>query len=727
MRAKLLAQRRSVGNTPTPESVPNKPENLKGGEPRNEENKNNRLGAKPTRVLDDDGTMSGHGLVDRTNINHTGTERENIEKRDSEADIEGLFAEARAAAEAEQTTRHKGIKNNDKVDNDLSVSTKRHADANDGAPRRPSINGSVNSLEASEQGEIRDNNQKSTSSRFTNGILPTAKSDASSGQLEREKANQPAVTKGNSPQRKSSSGAASNITSGESSTLEASQTGRESTSNRKASTGHAHPTVKKAHSKEERPAFAERHYRPAKEITVSQYDNERERERKAAEYKRELEARRQRESAVRHVAPNEPEGVRPSRVNAPCTSEAPVTPHHVKGPEPAPQDMDEEAQELDDWLQMTGYHDRAYRKKALERHRKLIALEVQRAELEREAQLEYEERAQIARAQSVLPHESIERDSLRVAASPNKMRTSSLLAMPPPAVPFKQERDTAGLRIKDLATKELASSGQTGRDNGRPMKHMAVRSPAHPVSLKRQHVPDDPDLQYVRPAEKLVRLDGTGRAMSRSENEHQGYPVRATSKYLGGRTKREDDDDRAEHAYMKMDIDSYNSANYVRRGSPVREDIADQLIHFDEPTSRTSGYGMYVTNRRGSDGSNIDLVDHSPNDMAPHGGSPMSRRYNGDRVMPHMYTSNGYHDSLPERKTYQDQLREEVYGGSAAYNPHPIRADDHRREVSNGTRERERDRAAYYDNHSGYKTHQSRAEAAGSKGLDLRSGGQHQF
>ncbi|MCJ1341180.1 hypothetical protein MMC09_006476 [Bachmanniomyces sp. S44760] len=98
--------------------------------------------------------------------------------------------------------------------------------------------------------------------------------------------------------------------------------------------------------------------------------------------------------------------------------------------------------DIDDWLEITGYHDQAYRKKALSRHRKLIELDKQRAELEREAQMDMEERSHIARAQSIAPNNSIESPLSRNFPSFSS-RTVSNSSMPPPPTPLKENNKSA--------------------------------------------------------------------------------------------------------------------------------------------------------------------------------------------------------------------------------------------------------------------------------------------
>lgn len=82
--------------------------------------------------------------------------------------------------------------------------------------------------------------------------------------------------------------------------------------------------------------------------------------------------------------------------------------------------------DLDEWLEVTGYHDVAYRQRHLQRQRTLMELDAQRARIEQEAQQDEVNRTSRARTQSV------QVQSVRPVES---NRSSSALAMPPPPRP----------------------------------------------------------------------------------------------------------------------------------------------------------------------------------------------------------------------------------------------------------------------------------------------------
>jgi len=152
--------------------------------------------------------------------------------------------------------------------------------------------------------------------------------------------------------------------------------------------------------------------------------------------------------------------------------------------------------DVDEWLEMTGYHDTAYRKKALTRHRKLVQLDKERAELEQEAQIEHERHAQIARAQSVKPRESVEGVPLPLRSA-IATRVFASFAMPPPPVPAKDSSDDVGIHIKDLAQRGAGSGPQTFHDSPNPLT----------AGVKRQHSGDDFESQGGRSLDKIPRTD----------------------------------------------------------------------------------------------------------------------------------------------------------------------------------------------------------------------------
>ena len=146
----------------------------------------------------------------------------------------------------------------------------------------------------------------------------------------------------------------------------------------------------------------------------------------------------------------------------------------------------EEDEDISDWLELTEYYDLAHRARRLTWFRKKRALDIERAELEREEQLELQERSMLKRAQSVRPTNT----PSKVARRASTMRVK----MPPPPLPLK-ETNSAGIKIKDAALSAGPSTCQTPT-----------------TTLKRQHVEDDSDIRRIQPADKIARTDLNGYA-----------------------------------------------------------------------------------------------------------------------------------------------------------------------------------------------------------------------
>ena len=225
-----------------------------------------------------------------------------------------------------------------------------------------------------------------------------------------------------------------------------------------------------------------------------------ENERAAAKYKRNLQQ-------------NRPEGREVATADVPSTTtkvsskiSPEVTPKvspkvSKEPPKPSPNgDAAEDFVDVNEWLEMTGYHDTTYRKKALARHRKLVQLDKERAELEREAQIEREEQSQLIRAQSVKPRESVEGMPIRAIVP----RTFSSFSMPPPPIPAKDTMEDVGIQIKDMANRGVSAASHRA-ENGTQVAH---DSPILLVpAVKRQHSDDGSESRDGRSLDKIPRTN----------------------------------------------------------------------------------------------------------------------------------------------------------------------------------------------------------------------------
>lgn len=193
--------------------------------------------------------------------------------------------------------------------------------------------------------------------------------------------------------------------------------------------------------------------------------------------------------------------------------------------------------DLEEWLEMTGYHDRIYRKDALHRHRELVVLDLKRAALAREAQVAHEERAYISRAQSVHPTKEALVPSAHSTTLPHRIRSSSVFDMPPPALPTREARDIirrVDRKDTEPIIKVRSSSGYlpgvTYRDDGLTRVRY-VESPvsySETGSTKRRYQTDTDGVENGR-SEKFIRVDRHGRAVVPEEDEVPREKMRAYS------------------------------------------------------------------------------------------------------------------------------------------------------------------------------------------------------
>ena len=143
--------------------------------------------------------------------------------------------------------------------------------------------------------------------------------------------------------------------------------------------------------------------------------------------------------------------------------------------------------DVNDWLELSDFHDEEYRERRLGLFRKKKALDIQRAELEREEEMELQQRIQRPRASSVLPSGT--------TGSTVRQPSTVNVRMPPPPLPlpFREANKDTGMRIKDRALSAGLPASQ-------------IPSP----SLKRQHAEDDLEPSRTNSIDKRARLDMSG-------------------------------------------------------------------------------------------------------------------------------------------------------------------------------------------------------------------------
>ncbi|KAI9779663.1 MAG: hypothetical protein M1816_003451 [Peltula sp. TS41687] len=226
--------------------------------------------------------------------------------------------------------------------------------------------------------------------------------------------------------------------------------------------------------------------------------------------------------------------------------------------------------DLEDWLDMTGYHDRYYRKDSLQRHKELVALDIRRASLAREATAAQEERAYIARAQSVQPRESLTTGTTRPGVLPQAVRSASVFDMPPPPLPIRENREVlrrierddleAAINVRSESSYLPAASY---RDNDLA-KVKYIDSPAvyaETGTLKRSYRSDLEDIEQG-PSEKLVRVNSIGRGLVRQSDESSH---RSRGQLTGEADRRVSGiSDSAERRFTNDFSDARDDAGYQR-------------------------------------------------------------------------------------------------------------------------------------------------------------------
>ncbi|KAL8742001.1 MAG: hypothetical protein Q9190_005455 [Brigantiaea leucoxantha] len=301
-----------------------------------------------------------------------------------------------------------------------------------------------------------------------------------------------------------------------------------------------------------------------------------ENERAAAQYKKELEsrARQESESHARRV-----QASRISDANIP--KPAPTIPQSVEGTQkpnslngllPSSQPTSslnqshftENLEDVIDWLENTGFYDVEYRDKSLTRFRRIKELQRQQAELEREAELEFQSRRPFVRSSSssVLHNASIEAKRSLVPPSPSVTQQPTTFPMDPPRI-LPQDDGDVGIKIKNMANRDTDYAGSR-----RPSNSVSNSDGRASASLKRQQH-DDLDVRNGQPPEKVPRV----RSGDYSYNMNQPIsPV--TDRLPSSRSSRD------EHSTAHIHRFRSRSPRYRQRSaSPIDRHFLDLDAH----------------------------------------------------------------------------------------------------------------------------------------------------
>jgi hypothetical protein len=334
------------------------------------------------------------------------------------------------------------------------------------------------------------------------------------------------------------------------------------------------------------------------------------------------------------------------------------------------QDTHDHVEDVRDWLEMTGYFDVPYRQKGLVRFRKIRALDIQRAELEREAQLDLEGRSHFARSHSAFPRDSVERGASGSAISPQAIR-SFVSSMPPPPLPAKDATDDMGIKIKDSANRESYPNRRASDDGMRSASKHSERVKAPPTqTLKRYHEPDedDPEFAGARPAEKVARTNLKSRT---EESNIVPSPARGREEAWGQENRNNRN---AETRMNERRGRSRSPEPWNRSDSPIRGRASgyDQYVPSQQSRASPSRKHFYSPDRQGvsrhhvpnekpkevnrSWCRNCNQPDHSAKDCP----EPNNLRENGTKEMrPNdssqtvSYTSKKYDIKKEDERDYQ--------------------------------------------------------------------------
>ena len=264
-----------------------------------------------------------------------------------------------------------------------------------------------------------------------------------------------------------------------------------------------------------------------------------------------------------------------------------------------------DGQDLVDWLELTQYFDEDYRPKRLSRFRKMRELEAQKAELEREEQMELEERSNLARAQSAI-------STPTNAFSPKVLYRASIATpkMPPPPLPLPLRETTDAAPLSQATT----------------------------PTFKRQYAQVDNDAQ---PVDKFARTDhnGTRTRGSSPTTSIRGEPLSARlPPPLDDRVSRNDGPDRR-YGPRRRSPSPYHfhpDSRERRRSCSPRRNSNPHSLGLERPFNKTCfncGQPDHqhkecpYPRRDGSDGKGGLLI------QGP-GGFPVSSNYKGKNPKP---------------------------------------------------------------------------------------------
>lgn len=226
-------------------------------------------------------------------------------------------------------------------------------------------------------------------------------------------------------------------------------------------------------------------------------------------------------------------------------------------------------EDVHDWLLLTGYYDQTYRDKTLQRHRRLAVIEKEREELLREEQQDNEARAQ-----------SDVRGTPFTSFSPHLVRATSVLAMPPPALTTPKVDKDLGLRIKDSALKNESATVSVETS---PLE----AHPSESSMLKRRYSGDS------QPPEKLARISTAG---------HADVGINRAAEVLPDAMKSRPTSPRAPRRRSRSQSQPHRPQRYGETGiSPVRQGFSHRNLSPPRHHGQWSPHGFPHSDSRESE------------------------------------------------------------------------------------------------------------------------------
>lgn len=282
-----------------------------------------------------------------------------------------------------------------------------------------------------------------------------------------------------------------------------------------------------------------------------------------------------------------------------------------------------EAEELREWLAVTGYHDEAFRRKTLQRHRRLAVLERERAELLKEEQ---EERGVLtnARSQSLLSP-----DAHPVPGTPSLSFSANI---PPPKSVNRNDSTPKSFTYSDdrIGASNSVTGGSPARNDSR-----ASRGPL----LKRRLSASASHDSDIKPIEKIARTSFPADAPHKQDSSQDRHREFSSSR----RDRESRDGNEDDNVKVNKDKLTMDGMNEERRDALIRRRSSNSISPDgrEKENDHQNRY-PYESNRTWRDWSeSSEYKDYGPSPVrgrgrgrfhrAWHRGSPFFRPHRPER------------------------------------------------------------------------------------------------